>query len=76
MLPQEVFLQYSFPLVEALFIDILKSKGIVLKKKYLSNTFCMLGVALIATAVFRDSWIAGTFLGIIFLYLGYKLAKD
>ncbi len=44
-----------------------------MKRKYLSNTFCMLGVALIATAIFKDQWLWGTGSGLFFLVLGYKL---
>lgn len=47
-----------------------------MKKIYLSNTFCMLGVALAATAIFRESWVGGTFSGLIFMLLGYLLAKN
>ena len=47
-----------------------------MKRKYLSNTFCMLGVALIATAIFKDQWILGTASGIFILYLGYKLDQE
>lgn len=45
-----------------------------MKKKYLSNTFCMLGVALIATAIFKAAWFLGTASGLAFIFMGYKLA--
>ena len=47
------------------------------KKKYWSNVFAMLGVAMIATAFFsKDLWIAGTALGIYLLYLGSKWYEE
>ena len=47
-----------------------------MKKKYLSNTFCMLGVALVATAIFRETWFMGTAAGIAFIFMGYKLDEE
>lgn len=47
-----------------------------MRRHYLCNAFCMLGVALIATAIFREEWAAGTFSGIAFLVLGYLLTRD
>ncbi len=38
--------------------------------KYWSNIFGMLGVALIATAFFRDDWQAGCIAGAIFIFIG------
>ena len=38
--------------------------------KYWSNIFGMLGVALVATAFFRDEWVAGTVLGAYFAAIG------
>ena len=43
-----------------------------MKRKYWSNVFAMLGVALIATALFRDNWFWGTALGAYCLYWGAK----
>ena len=41
-----------------------------MKKKYWSNVFAMLGVALVATALFRDNWFWGTALGVYCLFWG------
>lgn len=37
---------------------------------YFGNIFGMLGVALIATAFFRDDWQAGVVTGLIFIFIG------
>lgn len=47
-----------------------------MKKAYLSNVLAMLGVAVVATAIFRDSWVMGTICGLVLLYFGYRLAKN
>ena len=41
-----------------------------MKKKYWSNVFAMPGVALVATALFRDNWFWGTALGVYCLFWG------
>lgn len=46
------------------------------KRKYWSGVLAMLGVALVATAVFaKDNWIFGLGLGIVSLIVGAKLDK-
>ena len=45
-----------------------------MKRKYWSNVFAMLGVALLATSFFaKEDWLLGAFIGGYFLYLGAKL---
>lgn len=47
--------------------------------KFWANVFAMLGVALLATAFFRDDWIAGICAGSYFILLGawlYGLSLD
>ena len=44
-----------------------------MKKKYWSNVFAMLGVAMIAAAFFnKDGWVLGTAIGAYCLYWGSK----
>lgn len=46
------------------------------KRKYWSGVLAMLGVALVATAVFaKENWIFGLGLGIVSLIVGAKLDK-
>ena len=47
-----------------------------MKKKYWSNLCAMLGVALIATAVFQDHWGWGVFFGVIIASYGAHLAEE